>query len=1019
MDFSKLAKNNKKRSRTSSMKKGYSKYRKMAKRRKKYSGSSKNTLLRLPFGNVKISKKFSRNVLVAIVSTIGFFAVVFSVFFLIFVNRVKESMPTVDSITNRDFAEATEIYDRNGVLLYTTYGEENRRYVGIDEVPEHTKWAILAAEDVDFYKHNGIDLPGLVKVGVFRLQHGYWGRGSSTVTQQLIRNTVLVDVLGNEAYKKTISRKFKEILMALTYEQELSKEEILEYYVNVIPLGGPVYGFQSAAQNYFGKDVSELTLAESSLIAGLIQAPGAYSPLYGTSPDYAKVRQEYVLDQVEKYQNQMPITQEEIDAAREEQLVYKQAERNNDLKAPHFTMWVKQLLVEELGEDYVNTSGLKVTTTLNYDMQQVAKDRIRRSIDGVDGNPGERKLHNVHNASLVAMDPKTGEVLTMVGSYDYWKTDDPRVDGNVNIALSPRQMGSAVKPITYLTAFSQGYYPSLITPDIPFNFGNYEPENWDSKFYGHMFLRNALVQSRNLSAVYTAQLIGVDSFIQSSERLGISTLTDRSRYGLSITLGSAEMRLLELTEAYTVFANEGVHMEPTPFLKVEDKDGKELEQFTPQKEGDRVFSEQEIYMLNWVLCNESNQDRFGAQYFVAGGQRLCGKTGTTNGPRDLTSFLYYPNLVVGVWAGNNNNQVTCGIRHSNGDCAGQQGWSTTVPLPIANAFVSSVVGKFDNAWIKRPGGIVDKKVCTDTGLPAGESDCATTTSIFMSNRLPPTDDNHKKVGVCKVNNKPATNQSEAEKMDLIKEVNVIGIPLANEDHQTTWNKWLKDHKKQAAKISGKKKDDFIFNFELDDAEECPLGLGDENAPIVTIESPSEGSVFVVDSEVTVKYSTVSLDPIVSVDVYVDDVRLPEAHLAGDPGSVTFSLEGISAGQHTIKLELVDNGSRAGSQTVDIEVVEPYDIGLSINPIEGQVIDEDYTLNVQVSGDDIAQITTMDVVVTQLGEEQERISMVTEDSITWEGTLEILELPAGEYTLTAYANTNLETYQSGSISITIN
>jgi len=488
----------------------------------------------------------------------------------IYLKNLQTSLPSPDELIERTSDQSTKIYDRNGALLYTVYGNQNREFVSIEDVPEYTRWAVLAAEDIEFYQHKGLDYMGIAKAFYQNITHGEVVRGASTVTQQLIKTTLLYDILGDEAYEQKYSRKIKEILITMQVEQTLTKDEILQMYMNEIPLGGVNYGFQAASKAYFGKDVRDLTLAESALIAGLIQSPGIYSPLFGTNPELAKVRQTYVLDQMLKHKNLTGVTEEEIDQAKEEELVYSTT--RIDIKAPHFVFYVKQLLEKEFGVDRVERGGLKVTTTLDYSIQEIAQDEVVKGIT-TRGLP-----YKVNNGAAVVMNPNTGEILAMIGSIDYWNTQDPRVDGNVNITTSNRQVGSSAKPYVYLAGFGRGFSPATLAPDIKMSFGNYSPNNWDMGFEGIGTARKNLGRSRNLSSVYTLQMVGIDAFLQTTEKLGITTLKSKADYGLALALGAGEMKLLEHTAAFGVFANEGIRNETVSILKVEDSKGQVLKE---------------------------------------------------------------------------------------------------------------------------------------------------------------------------------------------------------------------------------------------------------------------------------------------------------------------------------------------------------------------------------------------------------------------------------------------------------
>ena len=1000
---------------------GYSKYRKNLRSRRLSSRSGFTTLLKLPFslGAVTIPTKTFRTILTFIVSVLGLCVVIVTFVVMLYLRKVGKEIPDPESLRNRDFAEATIIYDRNGIPLYTTFGDENREYVTLDLIPEETKWAVLAAEDADFWDHSGVDLPGIAKIFWVKLKTGEWNRGSSTISQQLVRNTVLFDLLGEDAYKRTVSRKSKEILITLKFEQELSKEEILEYYMNSVFLGGTVYGFQTASKIYFDKDVSELSLAESAMLAGIIQAPGYYSPILGTNPEDADERQEYVFEQLERITDKTGISQEDIDKAREEELVYSSG--NIDLKALHFSLWVKQRLIEMYGEEVVEAGGLQVYTTLDYDMQQVAEEEIRNAIDGVDGSKGARENYNVNNAALVAIDPRTGEILTMVGSYDYWVDNDPRIDGNVNVAISPRQIGSTAKPITYLSSFSLGYYPSLLTPDIPMTFGtNYTPLDANKGFKGQMLMRDALLMSRNLSAVYTMEMVGVDKYIETAESLGITTLTDRQNYGLSLTLGAGEMSLLQVTSAYGVFANGGIRNEPTPFLKITDKNGKVLYELD-KGAGERVYSEREIYLLNWMLCNESNAPRLGSKYDDVGGQKLCFKTGTTDGPKDLTTFMYYPNLVVGVWAGNNNNEITCGYRNVAGECTGAIGWSETVPLPIAHSFMVKELGQFGQAWIKRPGGIADKRICLDSGLPADATNpCVQTSSVFLDDHVPANDDGHKKVYICRLNGKVASNADDAKKLDLVDEVFVIDLPLANENQTEAWQNWLTGHKEQIAQINQISVDSFIFGFQLPETEECPLGLGENNEPIIGIVAPVVGQTVTEGNLVKVRYSINSLDTIASVKITLGDKTVTDDY-NGSTDEVNISSEGLSPSNYDLKVEARDIEDRVGTSSVNIEIVKNEEVTLTITQPE-----DNYTITglsnviveVTVTGDDTDMLNKMNLEVYNETLLIGTISGVKVSSDKWQFVFNPEGYEVGNYTIQATGYTEMSIFASPPVNIIV-
>ncbi len=889
---------------------------------KKYSSKKKGKKLSF-WGKYTGKSKFKKglNKVLGILLGIGILMILGGTIFIgATLASVSKSLPNPDELLDRESAQSTKIYDsggpEEGTLLYTIYGEFNREFVEIDKIPEHTIWAFLAAEDIEFYDHKGVDLLGLAKAAYVNLTGGLTGPGASTVTQQLVRNTLLYDFMGEAAYERTIMRKLKEILITIQLEKSFEKDEILQMYMNEVALGGTNYGIQAASKAYFGKDVSELTLAESAMIAGLIQAPSYYSPLFGSNPEEAVYRQQWVLDQMyekrsyikrasEKKGEELDLTEDIITHAKELEIEYSPV--RTDIKAPHFVFYVKRQLVEEYGQERVERGGLKVTTSLDWDLQQIAEEEIQAGVDKY------KSAYNVNNGAMVAIDPRNGHMLSMVGSYDYWADPDPRVDGNVNVAIALRQMGSSVKPYTYLTAFHQGYSPALLTPDIPMDFG-YKARNWDGKYRGLLLARQALVESRNISALYTMDLIGgVTEFMKTAETLGITTLTDPSNYGLSLTLGAGEMKLLEHTAAFGVFSQGGIKHDTTTIVKVETSKGETLYEWEDD-EGTRVWDEKEIYLLNWTICDIAGQGRIFANHYQAGDQKLCGKTGTTDGPRDLTTILYYPNLVVGVWTGNNNNDPTIGN-------AGQ-GWSTTVPLPIANSFMNRVIGKFGTAWYTRPAGIVAGQVCKDTGLRAeNNTECNKVASIFIQGHVPEVDHAHDEKPICKSTGKIATNVEEAEKLGLIEYQRFVDIVLSIEKHQVSLDAWLAKSKTYRALVN------------MPDEEECPLELGPGNAPILSITSPSSGVEYDVGEVMTVKVSIKSLTAITKVQYYLNDVLL--STVVKSPYTLNYQVPSDATdGSHTLNAIATDSDSKTGNASITVKFNTPNDpVAISITTPE--------------------------------------------------------------------------------------
>ncbi len=807
----------------------------------------------------------------------------------IYLKNIQKSLPSPDELVQRRSDESTQILDRNGSILYTIYGNQNREFVSIDKISEKTKWAVISAEDIEFYQHKGLDYKGIVSAVLRNLKAGGITGGASTITQQLVRNTILYDVLGDEAYEQKYTRKIKEILITMQVEQTFTKDQILQLYLNEVPLGGVNYGLQAAANAYFAKDVGELDLAESAMIAGLIQSPGVYSPLYGTNPDMAKGRQTYVLDQMLKHKDLTGVTEEEVEAAKNEELSY--STKKIDIKAPHFVFYVKQLLVEKYGIDRVEKGGLKVTTTLDYPVQEIAEEEISKGVDNA-------KKNNINNGAMVVMDPNNGQVLAMVGSVDYWNVEDPRVDGNVNIALSQRQMGSSIKPFVYLTAVEKGFGPWTISPDLEqIKFGTYDPKNWDSKNMGLMTARKALVYSRNVPAVYTLQMVGIDSFLQTAETVGLTSLISKASYGLSLALGSGEETLLEHTVGYTVLANGGTKYDVSPILKVEDSNGNVLEELKTV-EGKRVYAEKDIYMINWMLCDLGGfGDRPDTGYYTVNGKKICGKTGTTDGPKDLTTILYHQNLVVSVWNGNNNGEVAPGA------------WGSTIPLRIANSFIKRVADRYAPEVFNRPAGVLSTTVCTDTGAsPADGVSCTKEASIFLEGAAPQVD-NRKTVEICVANNQIPSNLSAAQKYGLTGSKVILSTKLPNSLQQGAYDAYL-------LKIENSP----YLTAEPTTAT-CPLPLGPDNAPIVDIYKPTASQSVEAGTTIEISGSVSFLESITDFSVKFDGNNIAGATM--QPNGlyvVNYVIPNLtSIGSHTITVTAKDNFDKTASTSVNINV----------------------------------------------------------------------------------------------------
>lgn len=559
-------------------------------------------------------------------------------------------IPDLSSFEQRRVLQSTRIYDRTGqVLLYDLHQDVKRTVVPYENISQNIKNATIAIEDDTFFTHSGIRPLSIIRAILTNIRGGkpLSGQGGSTITQQVIKNSVL-------AQDKTVARKVKEWILALKLEKELSKEEILGHYLNESPYGGTIYGVEEASRSFFGKSASEVDLAESAYIASLPQAPTYLSP-YGTHKDALNARKNRTLDKMFELGL---IKKEEHDKARAEKVEFR-PQVASGIRAPHFVFYIQDYLARTYGEELLAERGFKVTTTLDWQLQEKAEDVAKKWA------LKNEVTFDAENAAIVATDPKTGDILAMVGSRDYF---DTKIDGKFNIALATRQPGSSFKPFVYAAAFKKGYTPDTVVFDLKTQFSTacdpffletsdkcYAPTNYDNKFRGPMSLRNALAQSINVPAVKTLYLVGLDNALKVARDLGVTTLVDKSRYGLTLVLGGGEVKLLEMVGAYGVFANEGVRAEPTSILRIEDNTGKVIEEVKPSL--NRVMDRQVALQISDVLSdNEARTPSYGASsplYFP--GHDVAVKTGTTNDYRDAWIIGYTPNLAVGAWAGNNDN----------------------------------------------------------------------------------------------------------------------------------------------------------------------------------------------------------------------------------------------------------------------------------------------------------------------------------------------------------------------------
>ncbi len=578
------------------------------------------------------------------------FLFVLLVIFSLFIYYARD-LPRPEIFTERIVAESTKIYDRTGeVLLYELYGEEKREFVVLEKIPDYLIHAIIVTEDTNFYQHHGVDLRGIMRSLRENIRKKQIVAGGSTITQQLIRTTFLTP-------EQTFERKIKEVVLSIELERRYSKDKIMEWYLNQIPLAPNIYGIETASQYYFNKPASEISLPEAAVLASLIKAPSYLS----RNKEALLKRKDYVIERMlsEEY-----ITSQEAESYKEEEIFF--AEKSQLIKAPHFVLGVQSYLLKEYGRSFLEQKGMKIYTSLDWQLQQIAEKAVLKHDETIRG-------YNAHNAGLIAIDPRTGEVLAMVGSKDWFGDSFPQgcvsgknclFDPQVNVTTfgGGRQPGSALKPLIYALAFEKGYTDRTTVIDERTNFGvfggkPYIPRNYDGLFRGEVTLRQSLAQSLNVPSVKVlAYLVGLEESIESLEKFGLTTFDKpASFYGLSIVLGGGEVRLIELTSAYGVFAAEGLLASHYNISEIRDNQGNVLEKqnTTPQ----RVIKSDTARMVTDILAdNSARAPMFGpSSLMYFDNYEVAAKTGTSNDFKDAWIIGYSPNLVVGVWAGNNNN----------------------------------------------------------------------------------------------------------------------------------------------------------------------------------------------------------------------------------------------------------------------------------------------------------------------------------------------------------------------------
>jgi len=582
----------------------------------------------------------------------------------------SRDLPTPDKLIERSIAQSTKIFDRTGkILLYEIHGDQRRTLVNLEDLPKYIKWATITTEDKYFYEHHGFNPVAIFKGTIIDPLLGKGSRGGSTLTQQFVKNAILTN-------ERSIPRKIKELILSIQIEKKFTKDQILKMYLNEIPYGSTAYGIEAASQTYLGKSAKDLTLSEAATLAAMPKKPSYYI----NHQDELMARRDYILDEMlsEKY-----ITEDQKNQAKNEKVALRAS--RDSITAPHFVMYVKELLSEKYGETVAEQGGLSVITTLDAEKQKIADEVVAKHGEAI------AEKYNASNAALVSIDANTGDILAMIGSRDYFNDD---IDGQVNVTIQPRQPGSSIKPIVYATAFEKGFTAETILFDVKTNFAAsgpaYEPSNYGGKIFGPVTMRKALAGSLNIPAVKTLYLAGIDNVIALAGRMGYTTLNDRDRFGLSLVLGGGEVKLLEHTNAFATFAQEGIHRQTRAILRVEDSQKRTLEEIKPDS-GTKVMEKQTARIVSDILSDNSARSYiFGeSNYLTLGSIPVAAKTGTTNDNRDAWIIGYTPSLVTGVWVGNNDNSKMSGS--ADGSVVAAPIWNEYMKQALASQTVEQFV----------------------------------------------------------------------------------------------------------------------------------------------------------------------------------------------------------------------------------------------------------------------------------------------------------------------------------------
>ena len=843
------------------------------------------------------------NLLVSLTTMATAFLIVSILLTIVVFAYFSRSLPSPNRLLERSFELSTRFYDKNGELIFEVFGEKNRTLVTLDQIPPVVVNSTLATEDSEFHLHRGFSLRGMLRA-VRNTFTGEGLQGGSTITQQVIKNTLLTQ-------DRTVTRKIKELILSLQLENRYSKEEIIQMYLNETPYGGQNYGIFSASKAYFNKTPDQLTLSEAAYLSGLPQRPSYYSQ-FGSNPEAGIERRNYVLYLMKERGwigsdgRRYFINDDEYKSATEEELKFETAKV--PLAAPHFVFYTKKILADMFGEQMVEQGGLRVTTTLDLKTQELAQETVTKEV-------ADANSLNVWNGSMVVLDPKTGHILAMVGSKGYNLDPEPdgctsglpgkegcKFDPYVNVTTSLRQPGSAIKPVTYATMLSQGYSASFPFLDVPSLFEGsapdkpYEPENYDGIFRGVMSLRRSLGNSLNIPAVKALKIVGIDNMIDQAEKMGITTFTDRQRYGLALTLGGGEVRLLELTSAFSVFAAQGKYRQPTPILEVKDSNDNVLYKWQDTG-GVEALSDEVAFLISDILAdNGARSSAFGTgSLLVIPGKTVSVKTGTTDDKRDNYAIGFTPSVVAGSWVGNNNNEemnpyISSGI---------------TGATPIWHNFMVEYLKDSPDEKPEVPKNVKKIEIDELTGmLPYGDNNRRQ--EWFIENTEPTApSDWFQRIKVCEQDSRIA-NES-CDKYGDTDEKTFIRIQAELPEWQTSVDAWVKENYEDDKYFPPlmRSKLEYDSDGEVENKDEV-------NVAIVGVD---DGDTLPLNFRLNIEVS--SYHDVSLITIYMDGEKIAED--SSEPYGYNFKLGVDKIGEHEFEATARNKNDDKGSTKVKLNV----------------------------------------------------------------------------------------------------